>query len=230
MDDEPLVVAAPSQAAKNHLAALTEVREIAVARLHENPLNSELFGTVERGALYEKLREDIRARGIIVPLIARKDGTLLAGHNRLAVARELGFPTVPVQIVNESKSPLNDTDVRAFIIKDNLLRRHLTNDRMIEMYRMLYPNFDADVLAPLGGRPGTANKRLTATQIAADTGQNVEAVRKQLQKHRNGESKVKKEALSRSAIRGAIRDIITLLEAGKTEKALRRLEELEEAV
>lgn len=157
------------------------VKQVAVELLKPNPHNSTYFSE-ETPAYFRNLSEDIERRGIIVPLVSLPDNTLLAGHNRLRIAKELGFKTVPVQYVDDGDGEfmLNDEQIRHFVIKDNLLRRQLSSDEWIEKYRLLYPDFDEQILKNGAGK----RDGLTATKIAHDTGQNPEAVKKQLQKHK----------------------------------------------
>ncbi len=185
-------------------------------KLTSNVLNEEFFDREEE-IYVERLKADIQERGILVPLVAKSDGTLLAGHNRLHIARQLGLSIVPVQYVEDA---LSVEDERKFVINDNLLRRQLTNDQRIKLYQKLYPNFDARIRS-VAGRPQKIEKNhsknnnvdsvhisqkntdkdnisldtapLTAADIAKDTGQSVTAVQKQLQRRRKEEEAKSKE-------------------------------------
>ncbi|MBD1208508.1 MAG: ParB N-terminal domain-containing protein [Ignavibacteria bacterium] len=176
---------------------LSEVKEVTLAMLRVNPLNSTLFQE-ESSQYFDTLTSDIRERGILVPIIAKEDGTLLAGHNRLRVAQILGLRSVPVQYVEDD---LSSEQEQHFVIKDNLLRRHLKPEQRIELYKRLYPNFDDRVLQDVRGGDrksktyknqsgniqfdiGDTSMPLSAPIVASHTGQNVETVRKDLQKHR----------------------------------------------
>ena len=183
---------------------LSDVQHTLPAKLKVNPLNSDFFRE-ESDDYFAKLRDDVRARGIIVPLLAKRDGVLLAGHNRLRVAMELGLETVPVQYVLDT---LPENAEREFIIKDNLYRRQFSTAEWIGLYKKLYPNFDEQIQQEVRGggqkwsktnsetnktersvllgdaEKSAVNTRLTAQKIASDTGQNVSAVQKQLTKYR----------------------------------------------
>ncbi len=172
---------------------LSDVQYVSPDKLIPNALNSFFFKE-ESSEYFSKLREDIRDRGIIVPLIAKKDDTLLAGHNRLRLARELGLENVPVQYVLDG---LNDDAEKEFIIKDNLYRRQFSAAEWIDLYKKLYPDFDEQIQQETRGGGRKWNKtedsvllssehqsRLTAEKIASDTGQKVSAVQKQLTKYR----------------------------------------------
>jgi len=77
---------------------LSEIKQVNTDSLRDNPLNGHFFDEGP-GRETDQLFNDIKERGIIVPLIAKKDGTLIAGHRRLFVAQELKMKTVPVQYV-----------------------------------------------------------------------------------------------------------------------------------
>jgi hypothetical protein len=156
---------------------LSDVQKVERTKLRPNPKNEEYF-IRESPAYFERLEQDIRERGIVVPLLAKEDGTLLAGHNRLIVAEKLNLKFVPVQYV---KQHISEQEEQAFVIKDNLLRRQFTGIEWMQIYRRLYPDFDARIAdGNKAGKPKA--EALTARIIANDTGQKVEAVRKQLQR------------------------------------------------
>jgi ParB-like chromosome segregation protein Spo0J len=160
---------------------MTDVKQVSPAELRGNIKNKEYFGQ-ESEQERQHLREDIRRRGIIVPLIAKRDGTLLAGHNRWLLAQELKLKYVPVQYVQEE---LTDEREREFIVKDNLLRRQLSAEKRMSLYQMLYPDFEETYLNPttrsVGGRTkNTDSKRLTIARIAEETGQKENTVKKQI--------------------------------------------------
>ena len=118
--------------------SVTDMQNVDINRLSVNPHNAEFF-LRESDAYFERLTEDIRKRGILVPLLAKKDGTLLAGHNRLAVAQAIGLKYVPVQYVTEELSAEAEQE---FIIKDNLLRRQFSQEEWTAIYRKLVPDFE----------------------------------------------------------------------------------------
>lgn len=77
-----------------------------------NELEIEKLVSFRRGqpfSLYdenkkEEMKESIKENGILVPIIVRKieddKYEILSGHNRVQCAKELGFSTVPTQIVD----------------------------------------------------------------------------------------------------------------------------------
>lgn len=216
---------------------VSDVKRVSVQELHINPSNAEFF-PIEDAQRFEQLKNDIRERGIIVPLLAKRDNTLLAGHNRLKAATELGLEYVPVQYVQEQLSAEQE---REFLIKDNLLRRQFTGKEWIEIYRKLYPDFDERIVERKRGGDRTSNSEakneqrdnvpLTAKRVALDTGQKEEAVKKQLQRH-----KEKVQAKTTSAARKAstplqdeckklASDIAKSIAQQKEEKTLRKIQQ-----
>lgn len=168
---------------------LSEVRNIAPSELTINTKNAEYFDR-ESHVHLQHLRDDVRKRGILVPLIAKSVGTLLAGHNRLLVAQELGLKKIPVQYVQEE---LSEEREREFIVKDNLLRRQLSLEKRIGLYKFLYPDFEEKFLnpdeLPKAGRKNTKDNSVTLEKIATETGQSVSAVRMQVKRGRDEAAK-----------------------------------------
>jgi len=113
---------------------LGPVTQYPVDGLQEHPLNREFFQELPP-AEYEALKKDIQERGVLVPIIATPAGVILSGHRRAQITRELGRQNVPVQFVN---GPLSESQEREFLIKDNLLRRHLGPDEKRALIVALY--------------------------------------------------------------------------------------------
>jgi len=85
----------------------------------------------------ERLRKDIEKSGEIrdaIKVYYDEDDNccILGGYNRWQIAQELGWNTVPVEIMNISAQ-----ERRTFVIMDNLARRHLTREqksRIVEIF------------------------------------------------------------------------------------------------
>ena len=71
------------------------------------------------------LREDIEARGIIVPIIVDQHGRVLDGHNRLALAAKLG-----IDCPREVRHVADDEEAADLAVTLNCARRHLTRDQV----------------------------------------------------------------------------------------------------
>ena len=69
---------------------------------------------------YEALRNDIKKRGVLVPIECDEEGNILDGHHRHKIAVELDIPFKT--IVREFKT---EQEKREHVIKLNLCRRHL---------------------------------------------------------------------------------------------------------
>lgn len=73
---------------------------------------------------YQELYEDIKANGVLVPVMEDEDGVIIDGHHRAKIASELSIPC-PVEIV-ESKT---ETEKRGMAFTLNLRRRHLNREQ-----------------------------------------------------------------------------------------------------
>jgi len=99
--------------------------------LKEHPLNREIFGDLLQEE-YNALKEDIKERGIQDPLhVVKREGSyiIVSGHQRAKIAKELGIK-VPCIIRDDLKDELQ---IKEYLIKDNLLRRHLTTAQKAEI-------------------------------------------------------------------------------------------------
>ncbi len=201
--------------------ALSDVKKVTPSSLKVNKKNKDYF-VEESDEYFKNLREDVRRRGIIVPLIAKQDGTLLAGHNRLRIAEELKLPQVPVQYVQED---LRDEREREFIIKDNLFRRQLNTEEWVELYRKLYPDFEEVFLnnttKASRGRMKSGSKRLTINTIAQETGQKYDTVKTQIRRAREGSSGRSSQPKTVKGFTEPFKDTIDATEQKKIDKELR---------
>ena len=165
---------------------MDKVQWVKPEQVQVNPKNRDFFKEESEESL-KRLREDVQQRGILVPLVAKMDGMLLAGHNRLRIAQELSLKVIPVQYV---QSELSAEQEREFIIKDNLYRRQLSQADRIELYKKLFPDFEATFLTSdkeiRTGRTNNTTPRLTIKTIAEKTGQKVSAVKMQVTRARQG--------------------------------------------
>jgi ParB-like chromosome segregation protein Spo0J len=201
------------------------IESVEIGSLTANPLNADVFKR-ESEEYFTNLTEDIRKRGIVVPLLAKRDGTLLAGHNRLEIAKLLGLKYVPVQYVQEQ---LSSEAEREFLIKDNLFRRQFSGSEWIEIYRRLVPNYDS--IIQRDGRGGdrkseqgtkgnakTTEKKIkkdtvlfdfeTATQddliqyLHKETGASVAAIQKRIQRDKQSKKSENRKTESGKSLQG----------------------------
>ncbi len=145
--------------------SLSDIKNMAVDDIRTNPQNTVFF-VRESTEYFQRLREDIEKRGVVVPLLIKQDGVLLAGHNRLQIAREIGLRFVPVQTVQEE---LSERQEQEFIINDNLLRRHLSIEERIRLYKMLFPEFESVLAA---GKRGGDKKSVEFKEKSNEKNQN----------------------------------------------------------
>ena len=95
-----------------------------IHRLKPHPKNLEYFGDLD-GSKYEEIRQSIQANGIRDPLKVTPDLTILAGHQRYRIAKELGIEQVPVTICDVSQE-----EAEYLLIADNEERRGTDDDPM----------------------------------------------------------------------------------------------------
>lgn len=164
---------------------LSEIRMVNTKVLKRNKANAKFF-KIESRQYFDNLAADIKKRGILVPLVAKADGTLLAGHNRLTIAQLLKMKKVPVQYV---KGKITAQAELEYIIKDNLLRRHLEYEERIALYRQIYKDFETRILLP--GTLGVSSRKL-----AEATGLNPRTVNYDLSREKHLAKKKANEALA----------------------------------
>ncbi len=86
----------------------------------------------------------IREFGFVNPILTGADGVIIAGHARLAAARKLGMPEVPVIVLGH----LNETQRRALVLADNKLALNAGWDEemlRVELASLKEDNFDLDI-------------------------------------------------------------------------------------
>jgi DNA modification methylase len=105
----------------------------------------------------------IRAFGFSNPVLVGAEGDIIAGHGRLAAARQLGLPEVPVVVL----SSLNELQRRQLLLADNRIALNAGWD--LEMLRLELT--DLSVLgADLAALGFTAQELAQALAPARDTG------------------------------------------------------------
>ena len=80
---------------------------------------------------YESLKSDIEKRGVQVPVEYDEQGNILDGHHRVLACKELGVKDWPRMV----RVGMSEEEKRNHVRSLNLLRRHLSEDQMIEQRR-----------------------------------------------------------------------------------------------
>ena len=75
---------------------------------------------------FDALLEDIRCRGVQLPIEVATEDEVLDGHQRLRACAELGIKDYPVKVVAGLRT---DQEKRHHAIKANVLRRQLTREQ-----------------------------------------------------------------------------------------------------
>lgn len=89
------------------------IQNIEIARIQEYKNNPKLHNRAQ----ITKIRESIREFGFINPVLLDENLEIIAGHGRVAAARDMGMHDVPAIIL----SHLTDAQKRAYRIADNKL-------------------------------------------------------------------------------------------------------------
>lgn len=118
------------------------IQNIETARIREYKNNPKLHNRTQ----ITKIRESIREFGFINPVLLDENLEIIAGHGRVAAARDMGMHDVPAIIL----SHLTDAQKRAYRIADNKLTElgkwsiELLNLEFTELSK-LDLNFDLDI-------------------------------------------------------------------------------------
>ena len=94
-------------------------------QLKPHPLNEKLYGVEE---LTQSFIDSIKDKGILVPITAKQDGTIISGHRRWRAADLLNMDTVPVTTVTFN----SELDERSAIIDFNKQREKTFSQSMAE--------------------------------------------------------------------------------------------------
>lgn len=137
--------------------------------------NKEFFEDI-KGNDYNSLKEDIKNNGIKVDLHITKSNTILCGHQRWDIAKEIGLKEVPVKIIDIVES--DEGKVKEYVIKDNLLRRQLSTEQkyiligtLSEVYESPKPKRDSSGKFTIDATSAHTDERNDVlTKTAKDTG------------------------------------------------------------
>ncbi len=79
------------------------------------------------------LKESMKAHGLMNPVVITPDKKLIAGHRRLESARQLGWTSITVRVMDKH----DETELLEMEIDENNQRRPLATDEIAEAYQRL---------------------------------------------------------------------------------------------
>lgn len=139
-----------------HYDALSKIAAIQQERRRVNELNPAEYNPRKRlkpgDEEYERLKTSIEHFGYVDPIIINADGTVIGGHQRLYVLRDLGYSEVDVAVVNISKNDEKALNVALNKISGEWDMEKLAQlfvDLDVEGYALEVTGFDEDELAEL---------------------------------------------------------------------------------
>jgi ParB family chromosome partitioning protein len=131
-------------------AGSSELRPIDLLR--PNPLNPR--GELVPAGL-DELADSMRAQGVLQPLLVTPGGLVVAGHRRLAAARQAGLSEVPVMV--RDLSPAQQQEI---MLVENLQRQDLSPVEEARGYRRILD--EGQTNAQLARRIGVPTARINA--------------------------------------------------------------------
>lgn len=137
------------------------VELVPIEVLKPHPKNEEFFPDPPQENLWREMVADVRENGIINPLIVAADYTVLAGHLRLQIAKEVGITHILVD--RRDLHPESEAAV-SLMIRENLLRRHLNDMQAARLIRILKEQFGVKPGRPESGKDGT-EKHATVAEL-----------------------------------------------------------------
>jgi len=159
--------------------------DIETAKLKTYSLNKKLFESLPHSE-YSALKADIAKRGIKTELHALPDFTVICGHQRLLVAKELNLKEVPCKIIAGLETA---EQIEEYVIKDNLLRRHLKPEQRAILEYELYKVKEKKQGARTDTLSHDATKLDIYAELARDVGQNRATIARHIQYAKEVEKK-----------------------------------------
>lgn len=87
------------------------------------------------------LMDSLRRHGLLNPVVINGKNELIAGHRRMEAARQLGWTSIEVRVVDDA----GKADLVEMEIEENTQRKNLTTDELAEAYlwldRLRHPSF-----------------------------------------------------------------------------------------
>ena len=93
--------------------------------LKPHPVNQKLYGAE---TIPQDFIDSIKEKGILEPLVIKRDGTIISGHRRWLTAKALNMESVPVRVLEFE----NELDEREAIITFNKQREKTFSQKMAE--------------------------------------------------------------------------------------------------
>src|SRR5699024_246977 len=119
---------------------------IETSKLKEHPKNNHYFTDLD-GAKYDEVKRSIEENGIRDPIKCTTAFTVISGHQRLHIAKELELETVPVQIID-----VDEWEAEYLLIAENVERRGQAETDPIKKSRIA--NFLKEYWGVLEGKGG----------------------------------------------------------------------------
>src|SRR5690625_877432 len=91
--------------------------KVEISKLKNHPKNNYYFTDLDNSK-YEEVKRSIMMNGIRDPIKCTTSFTVISGHQRLNIAKELGMKTVPVQIID-----VDEWKAEYLLIAENVERR-----------------------------------------------------------------------------------------------------------
>ena len=113
----------PTDPANQSKPKSIDVKKLAIDTL--SPFKNHPFRLYE-GERLDDMVESIRTNGVLIPLIARLNGTkreILSGHNRMNAAKFAGLSEVPVILLEN----ISDNEAQIYIVETNLMQRSFSD-------------------------------------------------------------------------------------------------------
>lgn len=145
-------------------SARLRARDVPVGKLHANPANPRTISDERLKALMRSIESEpgmLDAR----PVVALRDGTIIAGNMRWRACRELGRPTIPAVTVD-----LDDERAKLWLLRDNNEYGEWEDDQLAGLLAELQA---ADVDLDLSGFGSDAIDALLAS-LQPDAGRDTE--------------------------------------------------------
>lgn len=139
------------------------VGKISVDKLKEHPKNNYYFTDIE-GEKYEEIKRSIATYGIRDPLKVTTSYTVISGHQRLRIAKDLGMKEVPVEILD-----VDEREAEYLLIAENVERRGQAESDPIKKARIA--QFLKEYWGVRDGRPKKLGQNGTVSDIAEVIGE-----------------------------------------------------------